>query len=98
MANNRMLLVHVPTGLAVCIGKRMDDGWYTNDPETIWSGINELYSTIDELGIRGPERDAFALAMESSEGLLSQVGSWSYGDTDGRLVRLIIDGSKTHPS
>lgn len=28
MANNRMFLVHRPSGLAVSLGKRMTDGWY----------------------------------------------------------------------
>lgn len=31
MANNRMFLVHIPTGLAAPLGKRNSWGWYVPD-------------------------------------------------------------------
>jgi len=59
MANNRMFLVYKPTGDAVCLGKRMADGWY-DVPETLGAALQKLFNLVEHVG----PLDAFALAME----------------------------------
>lgn len=59
MANNRMYLVHVPSGLTVCIGKRMGGGWYmaAATGDRIAKLFDAAEAEIDGL-------DNFAIAME----------------------------------
>ena len=81
MANNRMLLVHVPTGLAVHLGKRYLDGWYTNESSMIGSKLEKLYEVL-ELDADYKNRiteDDFALLMEVTEQAPKALGGWRYG-------------------
>lgn len=81
MANNRMLLVHVPTGLAVHLGKRYLDGWYTNEANKIGNKLEKLYEVLE----RDPDyknritEDDFALIMEDTEFAPEALGHWRYG-------------------
>ena len=45
MANNRMLLVHRPTGLAVVLGKHMGTGWYAPPSESL---MKVFYDRIEK--------------------------------------------------
>jgi hypothetical protein len=85
MANNRMFLVHVPSGLGVHLGKRMARGWYTGavlEPD-LTGRLNRFYEMIE---LR-PEwdQDAFALALEDGEAL--PMPTWTYGPMEGEFRR-----------
>jgi hypothetical protein len=73
-----MFLVHVPTGLAVGLGKRMGWGWYTANAETIGPQIQLLYDTLERDYAYGGEQDNFALAMEDTSGEALAMGAWEY--------------------
>lgn len=80
MANNRMFLVHVPTGLAVGLGKRMGWGWYTADAGTIGPKIQLLYDTLERDYAYEGEQDNFALAMEDTSENTLATGAWEYSN------------------
>ena len=62
MANNRMCIVHKPTGYAVWLGKRMAVGWYCN-AEDIQKELNDMYNLIEkEEGCIN--QDDFVIALE----------------------------------
>jgi hypothetical protein len=61
MANNRLWLVHRPTGEAVRLGKRLSDGWY--DPPSI-DAMNAFFERAAVCG----EQDDFVLALEEGGG------------------------------
>ena len=58
MADNRMFLVHVPTGLAVGLAKRYGPPWIAADA----SDLQTLFNLVAELG----GYDEFALAWETA--------------------------------
>jgi len=63
MANNRMLLIHRPTGLAVVLGKNMC-GWYCPPkPET----LELLYDEVERRTEGMEDMEDFCLGMESCE-------------------------------
>lgn len=78
MANKRMFLVHVPTGLAVGLGKRMGWGWYTRNANTIGPQIQLLYDTLERDYAYAGEQDKFALAMEDVSGKALETELWEY--------------------
>lgn len=81
MANNRMFLVHRPTGLAVYLGKRMGWGWY-DAPAHLAEQMTLLYAVLEsEYGYEG-QQDAFQVAMESPES--ETEGIWSSWTTQTR--------------
>ena len=87
MANNRMWLLHKPTGLAVMLGKRMAIGWYThNDPD-----MNKFF---DAVGAADSEiqQDHFCLAMEDCREAPSCFNDWRYGPdpADGQVRKLEV--------
>ena len=47
MANNRMWLIYKPTGHAVCLAKRMAQGWYIIQPETLGAAIERFLDAVD---------------------------------------------------
>lgn len=63
MANNRMFLVHVPTGKCVFLAKHMGEGWY-GVPDDIRDRIVRLFEETYPPEHGHPED--FALAMEDS--------------------------------
>jgi len=56
MANNRMYLIHKPTGTAVMLGKRMGWGWYTPPTE---DQMTRFFEASEEAN-----QDDFYLGME----------------------------------
>ena len=89
MANNRMFLVHVPSGLGVHLGKRMAYGWYGADQE-LGERLNRFYAMLTERGLEEggnvEEQDAFALAMEDADGAM-EMPPWQYGEMEGEFRR-----------
>lgn len=73
MANNRMGLCHKPTGLAVCIGKRMAWGWY-GAPEQ--DAISSLYLAAEREGYGEGQQDCFHLVMENVTEALPGTGAY----------------------
>lgn len=99
MANNRMWLVHRPTGLAAYLGKRMGWGWYMRDSERAAMGenIETLYEVLEEMGYGG-EQDNFVLAMEDCSGAPGAFEDWQYGERreDG-LTQMVIPNPTSPP-
>lgn len=73
MANNRMFLLHVPTGKAVFLGKRMGDVWY-GTPEDVAKHITSLFELVGD----SDGKDNYALAMEDSKESEYAFSSWKY--------------------
>ena len=71
MANNRMWLLHKPSGKAVMLGKRYNDGWYSTH-ENLFYKVNNLFVTA------GSFSDDFTLAMEDCSGAKSAFDKWEY--------------------
>ena len=91
MANNRMFLVHRPTGLAVFLGKRMGHEWYTTDKFT---SVQKLFDAVKNEHDYYNKQDDFAVALEDARGATLALGEWQYGlKRDDGLVQL----SMTHP-
>jgi len=72
MANNRMWLVHRPTGIAVMLGKRMGSYWY-NAPEK-----DQLERFFEVTGVN-VDQDDLMLAMEDCTHSLC-FDNWVYTD------------------
>lgn len=94
MANNRMFLVHLPTGLAAGLAKRMGWGWYTAssvDQAQIGRRIQRLFDVLEDRGYED-RQDDFAIALEDAEGATLAHGGWQYGEgrEDG-LTQLVLD-------
>ena len=79
MANNRMFLVHRPTGKAVTLGKRMGRGWYA-PPHTLARDLARLFEMAEDAS---EDLDDFVLAMEIAEGPSGAITGWTY---DGEPV------------
>lgn len=75
MANNRLYLVHRPTGKSICLGKRMAQGWYAKG-ETLSKDINQFF---DEVGVEYDGQDDFFLAMEDAANAPSCTDKWVFG-------------------
>ena len=105
MANNRMLLVHVPTGLAVHLGKRYADGWYTNESSRIGNKLDKLYEVLEhEVLELDPDykkditKDDFALLMEVTERAPQALGGWRYGpQREDGLYQIQFPPFNDHP-
>ena len=70
MANNRLYLVHRPSGLAVMIGKRMGFGYYTPHGADISTRLESFYAAVIDAWGNGPvkhSQDDFVIALESGE-------------------------------
>lgn len=67
MANNRMFLVHRPSGLTVCLGKRMGSGWYKPPTEEKMQAFYDAAEQhwVDTPGT-GSSLDDFMLVLEDS--------------------------------
>lgn len=78
MANNRMFLVHVPSGVAVCIATRMGYGWHVNDRNRLAAKVQYWLDVIlDELE-DAAEQDDVALILEHSDRQSIEPGDWNY--------------------
>jgi len=62
VANNRLWLVHRPTGEKISLGKRLSGGWYTNTEN---NDLNEFYDRCYTGIFKG--KDDFALVIEDAE-------------------------------
>lgn len=83
MANNRMFLIHKPSGLGVMLGKRMGWGWY-NAPQQ--EKLNAFYEYLSD--VRAEERqDDFVIAMEdcTESGCFD---NWRYTDREENGFRV----------
>lgn len=81
MANNRMWLHHKPTGNAICLGKRMGDGWYhTGGNQT----LNEFYESCHQ-DLDGIGTDDFILLMEDANVAPHASDDWVYDDHKPKL-------------
>ena len=63
MANNRMWLVHKPSGERVLIGKRMAIGWYHTASNEKLGAMIKVFLERCEL-FRFEEQDSFTLELE----------------------------------
>lgn len=70
MANNRMYLLHRPSGRAVYLGKRMASGWY-GAPSNVRDALEALYEAVER--DPGDNGDDFCIAMEDVDGVM---GPW----------------------
>ena len=61
MANNRMYLLHIPTGKKLKLGKRMGGGYY--DPPTA-EQMDAFFSECEDKTERANDLDAFVLEFE----------------------------------
>ncbi len=93
MANNSMFLVHVPTGLAVKLGKRMSYGWYTAGLGwKVGSHVALLFAELEKIHYGDGSQDDFAVALEDVEGATLATGKWNYGPKrDDGLVQLVMN-------
>ena len=93
MANNRMFLVHLPTGLAAPLGKRMGWGWYIGEETKAKMGarVELLFEVLDREHFYADKQDDFAVALEDVSGATLAKGAWQYGERreDG-LVQLLM--------
>ncbi len=76
MANNRMWLVHRPTGKRVFLAKRMGWGWY-DTPDDLGAKVRALLEATEE---DYQTHDDFVLAMEDTSGAPCANGDWHYED------------------
>lgn len=77
MANNRLWLIHRPTGAHVCLGKRMAIGWHsTRTDNRTGELIREFFDQVE----CGPEigQDDFVLALEDASGAPSATEIFDY--------------------
>jgi hypothetical protein len=83
MANNRLWLVHRPTGAAICLGKRLAQGWWCHTDGSFPDRLNAFF---EQAGMPNPSgdmfgngpQDDFVLAIENSSGAPSCSEDWVY--------------------
>jgi len=77
MANNRLFLVHRPTGKHFMLGKRLGGGWYSNYSGEMEKKLSEFFNEIE-----GDEpQDDFCLAIEDGDDAplcLKNPNEWTY--------------------
>lgn len=85
MANNRMFLVHRPTGLNVGLGKRMNSAWYTGRDT---GDIDRLHDAVDAaLPIQLKWlRDDYVLAVEEGDGAPGCTDRWRVIVGEARIL------------
>ena len=77
MANNRLWLIHRPSGASVYLGKRMGLGWYQDKPEQLAEKLEEFFKEA-EGGSDGHTQDDFILGLEDASGAPSATDKWQY--------------------
>lgn len=85
MANNRLWLVHRPTGKSVFLGKRMALGWYLPQEDQqgpIGTKLQKMFDDMDEAmdGGNALLQDDFILAIEDPSGAPACTDDWIYED------------------
>jgi hypothetical protein len=86
MANNRMFLLHKPTGKAVMLAKRFDEGWYVKDFEL----THTLALLFSDAFNSGEGLDDWALAMEDCQMAPTAFSDWQYTKDNGLIRTLKI--------
>lgn len=83
MANNRMFLLHRPTGKAILLGKRMGWGWY-GTPENVAERIEALFTSAENESYDGSQDD-FCIALEDGSDATLALSDWhaKAGQIDG---------------
>ena len=71
MANERMYLLHKPSGYYVYMSKRMGWGWYGVDVKVI-DHINLLFEMVESQEATG-DQDDFIIALDNDDRLIYQV-------------------------
>jgi hypothetical protein len=71
MANERMFLLHAPSGYYVRLGKRMGWGWY-GVPQDIAQRIQRLYDLIETQEAEG-DQDYLVVAFDGDPRLRTHV-------------------------
>lgn len=69
-----MFLLHVPTGLAVFLSKRNNEGWSV-DAEFIGIAVAEFFKKVED---SGHEQESMALIMETSNPETINHNQWVY--------------------
>jgi len=82
MANNRMYLLHKPTGRAVFLGKRMAWGWY-RVPDDIKERLEALFEAVEDDA--GTSQDDFAIALECATDQPHAIDDWEQIGDDGKI-------------
>ncbi len=83
MWDNRMWLVHRPTGESICLGKRMAWGWHgPPTQESLTEFYNRCVDGDDSIG----GQDDFVLAMEDASGAPACTDKWTYDDRDKPML------------
>ena len=85
MANNRMFLLHRPTGRAVYLGKRMLHGWYDAPPE-LTARMDRLF---EDIGEDTAAQDDFQIVMEDATHAPCASQDWQYANGGADKLRMI---------
>lgn len=88
MANNRLILLHRPTGYAVIIATRTGDGWSHSD--TIYSRLDTFFQTLDRMPDSILNQDRFALIIEDAEHAPGLSDDWHY-DIERDPLKIITE-------
>lgn len=80
MANNRMFLVHRPTGIGIMLGKHMGRGWYSEPKE------GELRVFYEYLEHNHEQPNNLFLGMEDPENNLCVEIDYTREKVDGYIV------------
>lgn len=88
MANNRMYLVHRPTGRAFALAKHMAGPWYTHATgDGKWEGTLELW--LDSIGAN--DQNDMMLAMEDADDAPCVHEVQVSTNAEGQLVAEVIE-------
>ena len=88
MANNRMYLMHRPTGLAVYLGKHSGFGWH-GVPDDMAPQMEDLFGQVQEQWLGEWSMEDFCVAMESCDADNNMVcDSWTTYKSAGNLAIL----------
>ena len=96
MANNRMLLIHRPTGLAVVLAKHMGWGWCSPPSQEL---LELLYDEVEKRTKTMADMEDFCLGMEACESNTPFVRTdWHgyYKDTDEPRLLQVNKQNGTH--
>jgi len=80
MANNRLWLMHRPSGKAICLGRRAAYGW-ENRNKDLGPDLAAFFNATLELS-DGREQDDFLLLMEDAANAPGASGDFHYVDGD----------------
>jgi hypothetical protein len=82
MANNRMYLIHRPSGTVLYLGKRLAFGWHGPIAE-----VNEFFDATERAEDTQLTQDDFVLAMEDCEGAPCATDEWDYNEGTMPVLR-----------